>query len=534
MTAVRITPRSDRAALAKGLIAAGPSLLVLVLAHTVSASPGFLEAISDGLGHLPLALVGAAISTFGPLAKGLLYLAIGIGVLLAGALAGWFLDRRLRAVSTIGDALTIAVAVFLIAELVVLPVLQGGFFGATTGYDPVWLHGPLAVASIVYGGLFVLLRRADTSVAEEEAGASVAGSGPGGGTPMARRTFVGRALAVIGGLSVLGAFATMGNQVLSAAQPRSGGRLTSFPPDSFGPTPALTPIPDFYVVAKDLLPPSVSADSWRLSVDGLVERPTAYSMPTLRGLPAQSAYRTLECISTEIVQGDHLIGNQLWKGVRISEILDRAGVRAAASWVLWEAADGYTESIPLAVARDPDAWIAYEMGGGPIPIEHGFPARVLLPGRFGMKQPKWVTRMHLATQDAPGYWEQRGWDEQAIVRTMSRIDFPSPGDTVPAGQAFGAYGIAYAGDRGISRVQVSVDGGTSWVEATLENATVAPLGPLTWVLWRARLTIARPGSARIVVRAADGTGALQSGEETPALPSGSTGWQAIRVNAVQG
>jgi DMSO/TMAO reductase YedYZ molybdopterin-dependent catalytic subunit len=365
------------------------------------------------------------------------------------------------------------------------------------------------------------------------AAAVAASTSPRSNPPrMDRRAFMGRAVALVSGLSLAGGFAIMGSQVLSAARSRSGGRLLSFPPDSFGPTPALTPVSDFYVVAKNLISPSVSADSWRLAVDGLVDHPTAYSIAMLRALPAQSAYRTLECISTEIVQGDHLISNQLWTGVRVSDLLDRAGVQAGASWILWEAADGYTESIPVDVARNPDTWIAYEMNGRPLPPEHGFPARVLIPGRFGMKQPKWVTRLRVSAHDAAGYWEQRDWDEQAVVRTMSRIDFPEPRTTVPAGQPFNAYGIANAGDRGIAQVQISADGGTSWVDARLQDAAVAPLGPLTWVLWRASITVAQPGSAHLVVRAVDGKGHLQSGNQTPALPSGSTGWHAVPVTAV--
>ena len=525
----------SRTGLLAGLLAAGPALLILVAWHTVTGSPGFLEALADGLTFLPIEIVGGAIATFGPLAKGLVYLSIGGGFLVlgivAGGLVGLFVDRR--PARPVGDALglVVAAALFALAELVALPIFQAGPFGLSTGFAPLDLHVPLVLACVAYGVILVRLLRPAGAASAAPASAAPASAASTSERGFPRRTFLGSTLGVLGALSNLGALGTMGSQVLAAARSRTGGRLATFPQDSFGPTPALTPVPDFYVVAKDLIPPNVDTESWRLLIDGLVVRPTSVSLAALRDMPSQRAYRTLECISTQIVAGDHLIGNQQWQGVQIADLLDRVGVQPAARWILWEAADGYTESIPLDVARDPDSWIAYQMGGQPLPPEHGGPARVLIAGRFGMKQPKWVTRMHLASSDAAGYWEQRGWDEQAIARTMSRIDFPLPGDLVPSGRPFRAYGIADAGDRGISAVQLSSDGGSTWRSAQLDDVHAAPFGPLTWILWRADVTLATPGPARLVVRAVDGAGAVQSGEETDALPSGSTGWHAIRVVA---
>lgn len=527
-----------RAGLQAGLLAAGPALLILVAAHTLTGSPGFLEALADGLTFLPIQVVGAAIATFGPLAKGLVYLGIGLGFLALGAVVGVVLDPRLPRPGDSGLALAIALGLLAIAEVAVLPLFQAGLLGSATGFDPIALHAPLALACLAYGMAFLALRGPARASAERfPAGPGAARSGvahPADGSAMPRRTFLGQSLRLIGGLSVLAAFGTMGSQVITAARSRTGGRVASFPADSFGPTPALTPVDDFYIVAKDLITPTVAADSWRLLIDGLVDRPTSVSLATLQAMPAVEAYRTLECISTEIVAGDHLIGNQHWRGVRIADLLAPVGVQPAATAILWEAADGYTESIPLQVALDPDSWIAYEMGDAPLPPEHGAPARVLIAGRFGMKQPKWVTRMHLAATVPQGYWEERGWDEQAIVRTMSRIDFPLPGDTVPVGSAFRAYGIANAGDRGVRAVQISADGGTTWQNAQLDDVHAAPFGPLSWILWRAEVTVAEAGPARLVVRAIDGTGAVQSGDETSALPSGSTGWHAVRVLATPG
>jgi DMSO/TMAO reductase YedYZ molybdopterin-dependent catalytic subunit len=403
----------------------------------------------------------------------------------------------------------------------VLPLFGGGLFGTALGFDEIALHVPLAVAALAYA--LVLVR-----VAAARAASAASPEGPEPGT-LSRRTFVGRAAAL--GLLSLGAssLAVVG-QAFAAARRTNADPDADFPPGGFGPTHAQTPVDRFYVVHKDLLAPVVDAAAWRLTIDGLVEAPASLSLDELRALPSLTAFRTLECISTSIVRGDDLIGNQKWRGVRVSDLLERVGPQGAAAWILWEAEDGFTESIPLEVARHPDTWIAYEMGDAPLTADHGFPARVLIPGRFGMKQPKWVRRMTLAADNVPGYWEQRGWDEQAIVRTMSRIDWPRAGDTVTADEAFGVYGIAFAGDRGIERVELSRDGGLTWQDAELEDADVPPLGELTWVRWRTDVTLG-VGGTRLVVRATDGAGAVQDGRETSPLPSGSTGWHAVRVVA---
>jgi hypothetical protein len=191
--------------------------------------------------------------------------------------------------------------------------------------------------------------------------------------------------------------------------------------------------------------------------------------------------------------------------------------------------------MPIEVARDPLTWIADEMGppGTPLLPTHGFPARVLIAGRFGMKQPKWLTRMTLAAADVDGYWEQRGWDKNAVVVTMSRIDWPRPNDEVPVGTPFTVYGIANSGNRGISKVEVSTDDGKTWHDAELEPIA-DPLGPLTWVRWRVSLTAAQAGTIRLAARATDGEGKVQDGEPRSPLPSGSTGWHRVRLVATTG
>ena len=176
--------------------------------------------------------------------------------------------------------------------------------------------------------------------------------------------------------------------------------------------------------------------------------------------------------------------------------LDTPGSRRCAGeagWILWEAEDGFTESTPLEVAREADSWIVYEMGGAPLTPSMAIPARVLVAGLFGMKQPKWLRRMQIADHDEDGFWVVRGWDKEAIVKPMSRIDYPKTMAEVPVGEQFWVTGIANAGDRGIMRVELSLDDGDTWADAELDDAALPPLGPLTWVRWRTQATLDRAG-----------------------------------------
>jgi hypothetical protein len=192
--------------------------------------------------------------------------------------------------------------------------------------------------------------------------------------------------------------------------------------------------------------------------------------------------------------------------------------------VLFSSVDGYTESLPVAAARQPTTVIAYQMNGAPLPPKHGFPARIILAGRYGMKNPKWLTNIIVAHDDTPGFWEQQGWDKQAIVRTTSRIDGPRDGATLPA-SALAVSGVAYAGDRGIRSVQVQVTPDAPWTTASLQPVDAVS----TWAAWRYTWTPPKPGSYRITVRATDGTGALQEARAQDSFPLGATGLHAITV-----
>lgn len=520
-----------------GLLAGSVALAIILAGRALSGRPGFLEAVSDGfIRFVPLNLFDAAVTTLGPLAKGSLYAGICLAVPLAGGLAALLFGPDLLRSGRARAGVLIALFALALAELLVLPLFGAGFGGTNLRSDPVALHVPLALAAAAYSAMLVALPILVGSLS-----APPTGSGKlvepevdrAGGMP--RRTVLRRSLGMLGLAAFGGSALAVLDGLLRASRPLNGGGPqagSAAAADRFGPTPALTPVNDFYRIDKNLIPPSVDGATWRLRVDGLVDRPRQWTLDELRALPSRSAYRTLECISFQVEQGDHLIGNQLWRGVPITDLVREAGAQASATHILWEAADGYTESLPLEVAMDEDSWIVYEMGDAPLTAEHGYPARVFIAGRFGMKQPKWLTRMQLADHDELGYWEQRSWDREARVVTMSRIDRPRAGDSFRAGEPFTVSGVAFSGDRGIQTVELSPDDGATWLVAELQDISEPPLGPLTWVRWTVPVTIAEPGTRRLVVRATDGAGATQSGESRPPLPSGATGWHAARVTAV--
>jgi DMSO/TMAO reductase YedYZ molybdopterin-dependent catalytic subunit len=284
----------------------------------------------------------------------------------------------------------------------------------------------------------------------------------------------------------------------------------------------ITPNDHFYLVSKNFNDPRVSADTWSLEVSGLVAQPRRFSYEEILGLATKSQYTTLECTSNTL--GGKLMSNALWTGVPLAQLLGDLGVQPTARAVIFRSADNYYESFPLVVALAPGVMLAHTMNGTPLPDKHGFPLRMILPGRYGVKNPKWITRIELAAEPIDGYWVRRGWDREADVQTVARIDTPMNGDSVP-GSRSAVGGVAFAGGRGISRVEASLDGGTTWRQVE----TRAPLGSSTWVQWATRWDDVSPGTYTVLARATDGTGVLQTPEETGSFPRGATGYHRAMV-----
>jgi DMSO/TMAO reductase YedYZ molybdopterin-dependent catalytic subunit len=291
-----------------------------------------------------------------------------------------------------------------------------------------------------------------------------------------------------------------------------------------GLTPIVVPNDKFYRIDTALLVPVVDTAGWTLRIHGLVDRETTLSWEQLIALPMFEQYVTLACVSNEV--GDKLVGNAKWTGVRLRQVLDIAGVQPAATQLVGRSVDGFTVGMPTSWVMDParEPMIAVEMNDAPLPRNHGYPARLIVPGLYGyVSATKWVKELELTTLEAfDAYWVPLGWAKEAPILTQSRIDTPR-GD-VKAGTTVPIAGVAWAPDRGISRVEVSIDG--VWQDARLSK----PISDATWVQWVAPWTTT-PGTHTLQVRATDGTGAVQDEGPTPPAPDGARGWHTVRVNA---
>src|SRR6266852_2523367 len=290
-----------------------------------------------------------------------------------------------------------------------------------------------------------------------------------------------------------------------------------------GPAPEITPVDNFYVVSKNFSDPVVDAQGWSLTVGGLVDKPMKLSLADLRALPSSTEYVTMECISNNV--GGELMSTGSFKGVRLKDLLAMASPRVNGTWAAFKASDGYAESLPMSLIRGaPELLVAYDLDGAPLPAAHGFPARILLPGHYGMKGPKWLDSIELVDHESGGYWEAQGWDHNAVVKTTARFDVPRDGVILKLG-AISLSGVAFAGTRGINKVEYSTDG-RSWSPADFKP----PLSPLTWVLWSAAWTPGKEGAYRLRIRATDSSGVTQDAKSTASYPTGASGYHTIEIN----
>lgn len=288
----------------------------------------------------------------------------------------------------------------------------------------------------------------------------------------------------------------------------------------------LTPAADFYRIDTALSVPRLSTSSWSLRIHGMVDREITLSFDQLRSMRLIEAPVTLVCVSNEV--GGTLISNGQWLGVPVRDVLALAGVRPGAEQIASTSSDGWNCNTPLGPLTDGrDAMLAIGLNGAPLPVEHGFPVRMIVPGLYGyVSGCKWITDIEVTTFDGfTSYWEQRGWGEFGPIKTHSRIDVPRKDATVPAGRTVVA-GVAWAQHTGIDAVEVSADGG-SWQRAELAAEPTVD----AWRMWRLPLTLT-PGAHRLQVRAVDRSGYVQTSQEALSIPDGATGWHTVAVTAV--
>ncbi|GLZ50943.1 molybdopterin-dependent oxidoreductase [Actinomycetospora sp. NBRC 106378] len=504
-------PRGGRTVLAAVLaVAASIGLGELVAALVSPAASPFLAVGQGAIRLTPEWLKETAIAWFGTYDKVALLVGMSVVIVAVTVLAGLASRRDPR------PGLVLVVGMGLLA---LLATVTGPTFAPFDLVPPVvallvgvvvwrWLHG-LAVAPATEGG--------ETS--------------PAGA--VTRKRFLTTA-----GVTAVGALAagTVGRLVNdSAAGPAS---VTLPPAPAAAPVPVdadfvadgtppwLTPAADFYRIDTALSVPRISTGDWSLKVHGMVDREVTLSFDQLRSMRLIEAPVTLTCVSNEV--GGTLISNGRWLGVPMRDVLALAGVRPGAEQIASTSADGWNANTPLGPLTDGrNAMLAIGLDGAPLPVEHGFPVRMVVPGLYGyVSATKWITDIEVTTFDAfTSYWEQRGWGKFGPVKTSSRIDVPRDGATVPAGRTVAA-GVAWAQHTGITGVELSVDGGP-WQPAQL----AAEPSVDSWRMWRLPLTLA-PGAHQLRVRAVDRTGAVQTGVEALSIPDGATGWHTVAVTAV--
>jgi DMSO/TMAO reductase YedYZ molybdopterin-dependent catalytic subunit len=488
--------------LARGLSAAVPSFALSVAQRVIELTPG--------------GLATAAIGTLGPAATPVLLTSIVLATL--AICAGLALLSRQRPLPALAGAAALGAGGAAAAAL-----------APGAGIAAVAATGAVAVAAGVGLAALMLREAAPEAAAEPPAGA------------IDRRRF----MALAGSAAVLGLSGAAAGRVLSDRRastaadvelpaPPAGVERLDTPSEALafenvdGMPPFITPKEDFYLIDTATFSPNVNAEEWTLSVTGNVSNPFELSYDELLALPAREEDITIACVSNEV--GGGLVSNGRWTGVRLADILEEAGLRreeiaAASEQLVGRAVDGWTAGFRTELALDGrEALVAYGMNGETLPVDHGYPARLVVPGLYGyVSATKWLDEIELTSWNFDAYWITRGWAKEGPIKTQSRIDTVSAGDTLPAGR-IAVGGVAWAPTRGIERVEVSTDGGASWNEAELAEQP----NENTWRHWLYRWDAA-PGDHTLQVRATDGTGETQTEEESAPQPAGATGYHTVEV-----
>jgi DMSO/TMAO reductase YedYZ molybdopterin-dependent catalytic subunit len=511
-------PRADRsphdagwAALAGVLAgAAGLAVAELVAALVAPAASTLFAGGAAVVDVVPAWLKDFAVQAFGTNDKAVLLGSIGLVLALGAALAGWLELRRPPT-----------------GALLIGAVGAVGAIVAVLRPDATALWALPSVVGI--GGAVILLRSAITRLRP------VPDLRTDEGTTVDRRGF----LAVTGIAAGIAVLALAGSRVVSAGASavnavrekiRLPAARTAAAPVPAGAdlrldglAPYITPNPEFYRIDTALRVPQLEPADWSLEVHGMVDEPFTITWDELLAMPLEEHHVTLACVSNTV--GGDLIGNALWLGYPVRALLERAKPQAGADMVLSRSDDGFTAGTPLEVLQDPDraSLLAIGMNGEALPVDHGFPARLVVPGLYGyVSATKWVTSLKVTTFDADqGYWTPRGWSALGPIKVQSRIDVPR-GSAAPG--AVTVAGVAWAQHTGIGKVEVRADDG-AWVTAELAET----VGSDTWRQWRASIDL-DAGDHTLAVRATDADGLVQTEAEAPPAPDGATGWHTVQVS----
>jgi len=294
----------------------------------------------------------------------------------------------------------------------------------------------------------------------------------------------------------------------------------------------LTPEPDFYYVSKNLSPFEISLEDWgSLTIDGMVDEPLKLTFQEIQSLPQIDVYYTLQCIDFDPYNAitEDLVGNGKWTGVSLKHFLERAKIKPGGIDLVLQAGDGYSDSLPIeTVLQQEDIILAWALNDQPLSAQHGFPLRLIVPGQYGMKNIKHVDRLEVINNDYKGYWQQRGWVDDAPINTYAKLETISFADVFEIEQPVIVAGWAFAGTRGISKVEVSSNNGETWTETQLEIQRE----PNTWVRWAYLWQPDTLGQVGVISRAFDGNGLPQIEKRTGAFPDGTTGYHRVWVDVV--
>ncbi|HEX2173852.1 MAG TPA: molybdopterin-dependent oxidoreductase, partial [Dehalococcoidia bacterium] len=493
----------QHAAVVAGLCAGGTYVVTTGLLRTVIGALTVPELVEDRLVALiPGSLFAGLLGVFGHLAKPALFALLFLSPIPVGGLAGLLLKSRLRtdlparAHTALAAALVAALSFWLLAATLGLWLAGKGILGAELRQARLpTLAGHLA-AWLIAAGMFWLVAMSRQWLVD------------GRPASTARRAALYQLGLSLVGLGLVGAswrlVGAVGPVVAVARDLRRGEGI--LPPE-------ITPNDRFYVVSKNFVDPVVEPRDWLLEIGGLVEHPLALTYDELIALPAVEEVVTLECISNEV--GGDLISNARWRGVRLVDLLDRVGIQSTAVELIVRGVDGYSDSLGIDQAHDPATLVAYRMNGEWLPPAHGFPARLVIPGIYGKKHVKWLTRLEAVDYDYKGYWQQQGWSDRAVVKPMARIDVPRPRQRVePPSVLIG--GVAFTGRRGIGAIQLSFDNEKTWSEATVKP----PLSPFSWAIWMYDWLPPQPGLYWVAVRVVDGRGDVQPRWFAETFPDG--------------
>ncbi len=482
-----------------GLSASVPSAISSIGAFVIDVSPPWLKTF--------------AISTFGTADKAVL----GIGTFLIALLIGWFVGR-----ASARNPVPIIVAFGVAAVIGIAAQLTEA--GAATALVIASTLVAVEAGVLTWYGLLVWSRSAEGDGPEFDP----AGYGR-------RRLLVGVGAAVVVSVVSIGVGRSM---LRSRAEVQRGSLVLPEPVERQADPEAvnafdlqfMTPIvidnAKFYRIDTALVVPAVDPEKWTLTIKGMVDREVVLTYADIMAMPLVERYVTLSCVSNEV--GDGLVGNALWTGVPLPDLLEMAGVQAGADQIVGRSIDGWAAGFPTDLAFDGrNALLAVGMNREVLPANHGFPARLVVPGLYGyVSATKWITEIELTTWDAfDGYWIPRGWSKEGPIKTQSRIDRPRPRSKVDAG-AYTLGGIAWSPEHGIAGVEVQIDDGP-WMPCELSE----PLSSEAWVQWKLDAAFVE-GDHLIRVRATDRAGFTQTSREVSPAPDGAEGWHTINIKAV--